>query len=76
MARSNRSKSSYLGLSKAHEILKVAFKHAKAKLEYTSLAMQLCAETFTIHESRAVYEAVWGLALDPANFHPPLLRSA
>jgi 8-oxo-dGTP diphosphatase len=57
------------------EILKVAVERAKAKLEYTSLAMQLCGEKFTIHELRAVYEAVWGLALDPANFHRKVTKT-
>jgi 8-oxo-dGTP diphosphatase len=57
------------------EILGVAVERARAKLEYTSLAMQLCAENFTIQELRTVYEAVWGMRLDPANFHRKVTKT-
>ena len=42
---------------------------ARAKLEYSSLAAAFCGPEFTIAQLRAVYEAVWGAALDPRNFH-------
>lgn len=50
-------------------ILRDATDRARAKLEYSSLATAFCREPFTIGELRAVYEAIWGVPLDPRNFH-------
>ena len=50
-------------------ILADGVERARAKLEYTPLAAAFCAETFTIAELRRIYEAVWGVQLDPRNFH-------
>lgn len=51
------------------QILRDAVERARAKLEYTPLAAAFCRQPFTIGELRAVYEAVWGVGLDPRNFH-------
>lgn len=50
-------------------ILADGVERARAKLEYTSLATAFCPPEFTVADLRAVYEAVWGTALDPRNFH-------
>ena len=50
-------------------ILADAVERARAKLEYTPLAAAFCADPFTIAELRNVYEVVWGVELDPRNFH-------
>ncbi|GII63064.1 NUDIX hydrolase [Sphaerisporangium krabiense] len=59
--------------------LKLAFDHrriiadgvecARVKLEHSALATAFCADTFTISELQQVYEAVWGVRLDPRNFY-------
>jgi 8-oxo-dGTP diphosphatase len=41
---------------------------ARSKLEYSSLATAFCGPEFTVSELRRVYEAVWGVRLDPRNF--------
>lgn len=50
-------------------ILADGVERARAKLEYSALAAAFCPPEFTIAELRRVYEAVWGTALDPRNFH-------
>ncbi|GGT43923.1 NUDIX domain-containing protein [Nonomuraea spiralis] len=50
-------------------ILTDGVERARGKLEYTALATAFCAETFTISELQQVYEAVWGVQLDPRNFY-------
>jgi len=50
-------------------ILEDGVERARAKIEYSSLAAAFCPEEFTVGELRRVYEAVWGVVLDPRNFH-------
>lgn len=42
---------------------------ARVKLEHSSLATAFCGPTFTITDLQEVYEAVWGISLDPRNFY-------
>ena len=50
-------------------VLAAGVERARAKLEYSPLATAFCGEEFTVATLRRVYEAVWGVALDPRNFH-------
>jgi 8-oxo-dGTP diphosphatase len=59
--------------------LKLAFDHqrivadgverARTKLEHSALATAFCDDIFTISDLQRVYEAVWGVSLDPRNFY-------
>ncbi|MGI8537551.1 MAG: NUDIX hydrolase [Mycobacteriales bacterium] len=51
------------------QVLAAGVERARAKLEYSPLAAAFVGEHFTVAELRGVYEAVWGRALDPRNFH-------
>jgi 8-oxo-dGTP diphosphatase len=51
------------------QILGDGVERARSKIEYSSLATAFCPPEFTVGELRRVYEAVWGVVLDPRNFH-------
>jgi 8-oxo-dGTP diphosphatase len=51
------------------QVLAAGVERARAKLEYTPLAAAFCDEELTVADLRHVYEAVWGVPLDPRNFH-------
>lgn len=51
------------------QILADGVERARSKIEYSSLATAFCPPAFTVGELRRVYEAVWGVVLDPRNFH-------
>lgn len=51
-----------------NEILRDGVERARAKLEYTDVAATFFPREFTIGDVRRVYEAIWGIELDPGNF--------
>ena len=52
-----------------HRIVADGVERARRKLEHSALATAFCAPVFTISELQQVYEAVWGICLDPRNFY-------
>ncbi|HSV37815.1 MAG TPA: NUDIX hydrolase [Nocardioidaceae bacterium] len=50
-------------------ILTDGMERARAKIEYSSLALSFVRREFTIADLRRVYEVVWGRDLDAGNFH-------
>jgi 8-oxo-dGTP diphosphatase len=49
-------------------IVRDAVERVRADLDITGIATAFVGPTFTVAELRAVYEAVWGVRLDGANF--------
>ncbi len=59
-----------LGLAFDHQsIVADGVERARRKLEHSALATAFCGPTFTISELQQVYEAVWGIRVDPRNFY-------
>jgi 8-oxo-dGTP diphosphatase len=50
------------------QILRAAIERVSVDLDLTGIATAFVGPTFTVAELRAVYEAVWGVRLDGANF--------
>jgi len=50
------------------QIVRDAIERVRSELELTGIAAAFVGPTFTLAELRAVYEAVWGMQLDAANF--------
>jgi 8-oxo-dGTP diphosphatase len=54
-------------------IVRDAVERVRLELEYTGVATAFVGTTFTLADLRAVYEAVWGVRLDAANFRRSIL---
>jgi 8-oxo-dGTP diphosphatase len=50
------------------EIVRDAIERVRVELEVSGIATAFVGTTFTIAELRGVYEAIWGVQLDAANF--------
>lgn len=50
------------------EMLAVALKRIRGKVDYSPIAFELVPDTFSIPELRAVYEVIKGTTYDPGNF--------
>ncbi|CAO5164015.1 ADP-ribose pyrophosphatase [Frankia sp. AiPs1] len=75
-AGTGRSRRSEQDLAPDHRrIVADGVERARAKLEYTPLAAAFCEDEFTLADLRRVYEAAWGVALDPPNFRRKVLST-
>jgi len=55
------------------EIVRDAIDRIRVELEATGIATAFVGQTFTMAELRTVYEAIWGVQLDAANFRRSIL---
>lgn len=66
----DRALSAEVNLAFDHrQILTDGVERARTRLERSALATAFCGPMFTISELQEVYEAVWGVRLDPRNFY-------
>ena len=56
-----------------HRIVADALERARLELEVSGVATAFVGSTFTLAELRTVYEAIWGVQLDAANFRRSLV---
>ncbi|MGH3137193.1 MAG: NUDIX hydrolase [Gaiellaceae bacterium] len=54
-------------------IVRDAIERVRVELEASGVATAFVGQTFTMAELRAVYEAIWGVQLDAANFRRSIL---
>ena len=55
------------------QIVRDAIERVRIELEATGIATAFVGQTFTMAELRSVYEAIWGVQLDAANFRRSIL---
>src|SRR5918997_4666132 len=55
------------------QIVRDAVERVRVELEVSGIATAFVGTTFTMDELRAVYEAIWGVQLDAANFRRSLV---
>ncbi|MQY04558.1 NUDIX hydrolase [Actinomadura macrotermitis] len=75
--RADRVLSGELELAFDHRrIVADGVEKARAKLEHSALATAFCGPVFTIADLQRVYEAVWGIPLDPRNFYRKVQKTS
>ena len=66
-----------VGLAFDHlRLVRDAIERVRLELEVTGIATAFVGTTFTLAELRAVYEAVWGVEIDAANFRRSVVAEA
>jgi 8-oxo-dGTP diphosphatase len=55
------------------QLVRDAIERVRVELEASGIATAFVGQTFTMAELRAVYEAIWGVQLDAANFRRSIM---